>query len=121
MMQESDIQKKAMVALTKNGCKVFRANAGKFRSMDGQHVIQGLPNGFFDLFGFRVSDHQVFFIEMKTKTGRPRESQKRFHLMLTECGIIHGIARSAEDAVKIVKEELVGYGFKDNLGDNYDD
>lgn len=110
-MRESDIQKLTMVALTKNGCKVFRANAGKFLSMDGQHVIQGLPNGFFDLFGFKTDDHQVFFIEMKTKTGRPRESQKRFHEMLTECGVIHGIARSPEDAVKIVREELVGYGF----------
>ncbi|WP_416349448.1 VRR-NUC domain-containing protein [Lactobacillus delbrueckii] len=75
-MRESDIQKLTMVALSKAGCKVFRANAGKFLSLDGQHVIQGLPNGFFDLFGFRVSDHQMFFIEMKTKTGRPRESQK---------------------------------------------
>lgn len=111
MMRESDIQKLTMVALTKNGCKVFRANAGKFLSLDGKHIIQGLPNGFFDLFGFRVSDHQVFFIEMKTKTGRPRESQKRFHKMLTDCGVIHGIARSPEDAVKIVREELIGYGF----------
>lgn len=110
-MRESDIQKITMVALTKAGCKVFRANAGKFLSMDGQHIIQGLPNGFFDLFGFKTDDHQVFFIEMKTKTGRPRESQKRFHQMLTDCGIIHGIARSPEDAVKIVREELVGYGF----------
>lgn len=79
--------------------------------MDGKHIIQGLPNGFFDLFGFRVDDRQIFFIEMKTKTGRPRESQKRFHQMLMSCGIIHGIARSPEDAVKIVDEELVGYGF----------
>lgn len=31
--------------------------------------------------------------------------------MLTRSGIIHGIARSPEDAVKIVKEELIGYGF----------
>jgi len=32
--------------------------------------------------------------------------------MLTNHGIIHGIARSPEDALKIIDEELVGYGFK---------
>lgn len=112
MMRESDIQKLTMVALSKAGCMVFRANAGKFRSMDGKRIVQGLPNGFFDLFGFRPSDRQIFFIEMKTKTGRPRESQKRFHKRLTDCGVIHGIARSPEDALKIVDEELVGYGFE---------
>ncbi|AZA17241.1 MAG: hypothetical protein DQL93_0310 (endogenous virus) [Lactobacillus phage ViSo-2018b] len=75
-MRESDIQKLTMVALTKAGCKVFRANAGKFLSLDGQHVIQGLPNGFFDLFGFKTDDHQIFFIEMKTKTGATKGKSK---------------------------------------------
>jgi len=27
-------------------------------------------------------------------------------------GIIHGIARSPEDALKIIDEELVGFGFE---------
>lgn len=54
-----------------------------------------------------------FYIEVKTSTGRPRKDQVRFHEFLTKRGIIHGIARSPDDAVKIVKEGPVGYGFKD--------
>lgn len=50
------------------------------------------------------------------KTGRPRPDQIKFHDFLTKHRVIHGIARSPEDAVKIVKEGSVGYGFKDYGG-----
>ena len=33
--------------------------------------------------------------------------------MLVDKHITHGIARSAEDALKIIDEHLCGYGFKD--------
>lgn len=114
-MRESDIQKLTMIKLSSDDCTVFRTNAGKFRSMDGKRIIQGLPLGHFDLYGFKHVNGKVFYIEMKTKTGKARESQINFHKMLSHWGIIHGIARSPEDAVKIVDEELVGYGF------NHDD
>lgn len=110
-MRESDIQKLTMIKLSSDDCTVFRTNAGKFRSMDGKRIIQGLPIGHFDLYGFKHVNGKVFYIEMKTKTGKARESQINFHKMLSRWGIIHGIARSPEDAVKIVDEELVGYGF----------
>lgn len=74
----------------------------------------GLPNGFPDLFGWRWSDRQIFFIEVKTPTGKIRPDQKAFHLDLQNRKVIHGIARSVDDALKIVDEGLIGYGFEDN-------
>ena len=70
-----------------------------------------------------LSRHQctVFRVNVgsvKTPTGRPRQDQIQFHHMLTSHGIVHGIARSPEDAIKIVDEGLVGYGFKDYEGSN---
>lgn len=51
-------------------------------------------------------------MQVKNETGRPRKEQIRFHQALMRYGIIHGIARSPEDAVKIVKKGLIGYGFE---------
>lgn len=78
---------------------------------DGRWFDTGLPKGHPDLYGFRWSDHQVFYLEIKNAKGHPRPDQIRFHEMLTKRGVIHGIARSVEDATKIVKEGLIGYGF----------
>ncbi|MEK1377572.1 VRR-NUC domain-containing protein [Limosilactobacillus fermentum] len=107
------IQNQIRLALSANQCTVFRINVGKFRLPDGTLFQTGVPRGYSDLSGFRWSDGKAFFIEVKTQTGRPRQDQIKFHHMLTSHGIVHGIARSPEDAIKIVKEGLVGYGFKD--------
>lgn len=108
---EHIIQNKIRLALSANQCTVFRINVGKVRLPDGTLFQTGVPRGYFDLSGFRWSDGKAFFIEVKTQTGRPRQDQIQFHRMLASHGIVHGIARSPEDAVKIVKEGLVGYGF----------
>lgn len=57
-------------------------------------------------------DGSIFFIECKNETGRPRADQIRFHNFLMKQHTIHGIARSPEDALKIINGGLVGYGFK---------
>lgn len=114
--REQKIQNDIRVALSKNNCTVFRVNVGSVRTPDGRFFSAGVPGGHPDLYGFRWSDNQVFYIEVKNERGKPREDQVKFHQMLTKHSIIHGIARSAEDAVKIVKEGLVGYGFKDYGG-----
>lgn len=108
---EHIIQNKIRLALSANQCTVFRINVGKVRLPDGTLFQTGVPRGFPDLAGFKWSDGRAFFIEVKTQTGRPRQDQIQFHRMLTSHGIVHGIARSPEDAVKIVKEGLVGYGY----------
>lgn len=113
---EHSIQSKILIELSKHGCRAFRANVGKMRTPDGRFFSTGLPSGYPDLHGFRCIDGKAFYIEVKTATGKPREDQIRFHHMLTSYNIIHGIARSVDDARMIVEGGLVGYGFSDYEG-----
>lgn len=117
MTAEHKIQNDIRVALSKHRCTVFRVNVGNVRTSDGRFFSAGVPSGHPDLYGFRWSDNQVFYIEVKNERGKPRQDQIRFHHILTSHNIIHGIARSVDDALKIVDEELVGYGFKDYGGE----
>ena len=109
--EEHSIQKEIQVALSRKGYKVFRANVGSVRTSDGRFFKTGLPSGFFDLFGFRPEDGKIFFIEVKNETGKARPDQIRFHEMLQDNYIIHGFCRSAFEAVAVVEEKLIGYGF----------
>lgn len=110
---EAVIQKNIIEILTFNRCSVFRGNVGKVRTPDGRFFSTGLPNGFPDLFGWRWSDKQIFFIEVKAPHGAIRQDQLAFHADLMHRKVIHGIARSPEDALKIVKQGLIGYGYPD--------
>lgn len=112
-VSEHSIQSQIQVELSKHHCTVFRANVGKVRTPDGRFFSTGLPSGYTDLSGFRWVDGKAFFIEVKNSTGKPREDQIRFHRMLASHNIIHGIARSVDDARMIVDGALVGYGFDD--------
>lgn len=116
MISEHSIQSAIMVAVSKHQCTVFRSNVGKVKTIDGRWFDTGLPKGHPDLYGFRWSDHQVFYLEIKNERGKPRPDQIRFHEMLTKRGVIHGIARSPEDALKIIDEGLIGYGFENMKG-----
>lgn len=116
MISEHSIQSAIMVAASKHHCTIFRSNVGKVKTVDGRWFDTGLPKGHPDLYGFRWSDHQVFYLEIKNERGKPRPDQIRFHKALAKHGIIHGIARSVDDALKIIDEELVGYGFENMKG-----
>lgn len=105
------IQSEIIVAVSQHDCHIFRTNVGKVRMSDGRYFDTGLPVGYPDLTGFKHNNGKIFFIECKNAVGRPRKEQINFHQMLTKFNIIHGIARSREDALKIIDEELVGYGF----------
>ncbi|MGQ5708811.1 VRR-NUC domain-containing protein [Lactobacillus sp. PSON] len=113
MKSEHQIQNEIRVVLSQNKCTVFRANVGSVKLPDGRWFTTGLPKGFPDLFGIRWSDNQTFFIEVKNATGKPRADQVRFHEFLKSHNVIHGIARSSEDALKIVQCGLVGYGYQE--------
>lgn len=116
MQSEHEIQSAIMVAVSQHQCTVFRSNVGKVKMADGRWFDTGLPKGHPDLYGFRWSDGKVFYLEIKNAKGRPRKDQVKFHRFLTAHGIIHGLARSVDDAVKIVDEGLIGYGFNDYGG-----
>ena len=110
-MSEHEIQKQIMRELSLNRCTVYRANVGKIFTQDGRMFDTGLPVGFPDLVGYRWSDNKIFFVEVKTKTGRLSPKQIIFHKHLMETKTIHGVARSTADALKIVEGGLVGYGY----------
>ena len=111
MQSEHSIQSAIMVAVSQHHCTIFRSNVGKVKMADGRWFDTGLPKGHPDLYGFKWSNGKVFYLEIKNAKGKPRTDQIRFHKMLTSHHIIHGIARSTDDALKIIDEELIGYGF----------
>lgn len=115
-MTEQDIQNSIRLALSETGL-VFRTNAGEY--YQGERVysrefhcdvlknlrkIQGLPKGFTDLLycGF---DGQAGFIEVKKPRGAIRPEQTNFINLMQSYGYPAGVARSAEDALKIIRKE----------------
>lgn len=100
---EHEIQNEIRAALAAD-CMIFRANVGRMKTPDGRYFSTGLPVGFPDLFGFRKSDGRAVFIEVKTKRGRASEKQKQFLAKMREYGAIAGIARSEEEAIKLIQE-----------------
>lgn len=84
---------------------LFRANVGSGITYDGRHFDTGLPKGFSDLFGFRLSDGKAVFIEVKSAAGRVRPEQINFIRKMQIYGALAGIARSVEDARKIILQE----------------
>lgn len=105
MTAEHKIQNDIRVAVSKHGDKIFRANVGKVKMDSGRWFDTGLPSGFPDLFGFRKSDGKMFFIECKNETGRLREDQKQFAIFLKNFPVLYGVARSTDDALKIVEDK----------------
>jgi hypothetical protein len=103
---EQATQDAIRVKLAQAGYIVFRANVGKVRTADGRFFDAGLPVGFPDLFGYKPENGRIFFIEVKTKTGRRRKDQVAFANGLRDKNVIYGVARSAEEAVAIVRNEL---------------
>jgi len=104
--EEQAIQDGIRVALAQEGYVVFRTNVGKVKTADGRWFDTGLPSGFPDLIGYKPENGRLFFIEVKTATGRRRKDQVEFANQLRDKNIIYGVARSAEEAVEIVKNEL---------------
>lgn len=63
------------------------------------------PRGYPDLTGFRKSDGKFVVIEVKKPSGRLSDHQKKFAEWASTQPIIYGVARSKEDAIKIIEEE----------------
>lgn len=103
MTEEHAIQNEIRIALSEYAT-VFRANVGSGMTYDGRHFETGLPKGFSDLFGFRHSDGRIFFIEVKTPKGKVSKAQENFLEQMRNYGAIAGVARSADDAIRIILE-----------------
>ena len=100
-MNEHSIQNAIRLRLSELGYCVFRANVGRFQTKDGRWFDTGLPRGFSDLFA--VKDGRIYFLEVKTETGRPSEEQLKFlAVMRDKYGCVAEIVRSVDDAVRAV-------------------
>jgi len=102
-MKESDIQNSVRLALNPYAI-IFRVNSGKVRMQDGRYFDSGVPNGFPDLAGFRLSDGKAIYLEVKTEKGKLRKEQIHFLDEMSKYPVIVAVCRSAEEAVKIVME-----------------
>ncbi len=106
-MTEHDIQNSIRLALSELGYCVFRINSGKVKMTDGRWFDVGVPKGFSDLVA--IKDGLISFVEVKAKHGRPTTEQLNFiNTMKNKYGCRAGIARSVEDAIKIVKGDNDG-------------
>ena len=103
MTPEHKIQNEIRVG-TADIAKLFRINVGSGKTYDGRHFDTGVPKGFSDLFGVRLSDGKAVFIEVKTETGRASPEQINFIQKMQLYGALAGIARSVEDARNIILE-----------------
>lgn len=102
MKTEHDIQNEIRLALSERGYCVFRINSGKVKMADGRWFDVGVPKGFSDLMA--IKDGRAFFIEVKNEVGRPSTEQLNFiKQMQTRYGCRAGVARSVEDALRIVE------------------
>lgn len=112
-MLESTIQNSIRVALSKYGT-VFRTNSGGFwqgRTVYSKEFhqpvlidlrrVDGLPAGFSDL--LFVAPGKVVFIETKNESGRLRPDQKNFLGRMRSMGYAAGVARSDEEAVRLIE------------------
>lgn len=105
-MNEHSIQNAIRLRLSELGYCVFRANVGRFQTKDGRWFDTGLPRGFSDLFA--VKDGKIYFLEVKSETGKPSEEQLSFlAVMRDRYGCVAEIVRSVDDAIRAVGENRV--------------
>ncbi|MBQ8766085.1 MAG: VRR-NUC domain-containing protein [Clostridia bacterium] len=110
---EHRIQDEIRLALSQYGI-VLRLNSGRFwqgkrvwSNEFNQYVlinlraIRGCPEGTPDL-QFLGENNNVAFIECKDHKGTTRDKQDKFLNIMYQYGIKAGIARSTEDAIKII-------------------
>ena len=103
-MTEHDVQNTIRSALSQYAI-VFRVNVGSGKTADGRFFTTGVPPGFSDLFGFRLSDGKIFFIEVKKPGGAVRPQQTHFIKLMRSYGAIAGVCYSTHDALKLILED----------------
>jgi len=115
MNNETKLQNLILIALSKAGCLVFRnetsgAWVGKVIHKDASQVT--LTNARMIRFGLAVGSSDIIGIapcgrflavEVKTSKGRATKEQLRFIEAVNNAGGISGIARSVEDALKLIR------------------
>ena len=114
MASEQSIQQHIRIACSTGATRLFRNNTGTLRDANGRPVQFGLAKGSADLIGWTtrtitadmVGQRVAVFtsIEVKTPTGRVSPEQRQWLEAVQTAGGIAGVARSVEDALRIVTE-----------------
>ena len=100
------MQQAILVALGNSSlCRIWRQNAGTFRSMDGSRVVQAAPPGAADLTGI-LADGRRLELEVKAGEGRQSAQQRRWQHMIESHGGVYAIVRSVQDALDVVRRAL---------------
>jgi len=112
-MSEQELQQRIRLELGKGPVRLWRNNVGALRDERGRLVTYGLCKGSSDLIGLRQvligPEHlgqtlAVFTaIEVKAPGGRLREEQRLFLSLVERCGGYGGVARSVEEAARVLK------------------
>ena len=112
---EHRIQDEIRLALSEHGV-ILRLNSGKF--WQGRRVwsnefqqyvlidlrsVQGCPPGTSDL--LFIGENNTSFIECKDDKGKLRPEQIKFLELMQSYGHRAGVARSVNDALKVIKNE----------------
>jgi hypothetical protein len=117
MNAETDLQQRIRLALgTQHDLRLFRNQVGQLPDpRTGRPVQFGLARGSADLIGWRtvtitpdmVGQRVAVFtsIEVKTTTGRLTPAQHNWLGVVRGAGGIAGVARSVEDALRIMTAE----------------
>ena len=95
LKREHNIQNAIRLWCGENNILCFRCNVGKVQQADGRWFDTGLPEGFSDL--IILHNKTIYFVEVKTKTGRQRQSQIDFMNLVRNRGYVYIVARSVED------------------------
>lgn len=97
---EANILNDCLLALSKSGCTVWRNNTGALKDKTGRLVRYGLCKGSSDIIGM-CPDGRFLAVECKTSKGKATDNQWRFIHAVRAKGGRAGIARCADDAVRI--------------------
>lgn len=110
---EAAIQAQIRLRLAEIGTTNWRNNTGALTDERGRLVRYGLCPGSSDLIGLtplELPDRPAIAvftaIECKSATGRPTDQQLNYLKRVRELGGIAGIARSPDDAERIINEYI---------------
>ena len=98
--KEANIVNDCLVALSAAGCMAWRNNTGAMRDTTGRLVRFGLHVGSSDIVGI-CTDGRFLAVECKTATGRTTPAQDTFLAAVVKAGGRAGVARCADDALRI--------------------
>ena len=105
-MKESNVQKLVLLAASSVGCVLHRNNVGAYKNVSGHFIRYGVGGvGGSDLIGW-TKDGIFVAIETKPTKGKATEKQLNFIEQVKLSGGRAGIARCADDALKIIRGEV---------------